>query len=142
VAPPLPLPSSSSRRCHHPPMRRGILWTPTWEARVPVVEGRRGGDWHRWWLGGEASWWLGGSRSRVCVLQGARSRSRACAPLPARRACLYSGGRAVYGAVAFISGVEIRGIGVGNGPASRYEPPVSGGERAAPTDASLCGGRR
>jgi hypothetical protein len=27
-------------------------------------------------------------------------------------------------------------------PASRYELSVSGGERAAPIDASLCGGRR
>jgi hypothetical protein len=41
------------------------------------------------------------------VLRGARSRSRACALLPVRRACLYSGGGAVYGAVAFISGIEI-----------------------------------
>jgi hypothetical protein len=27
------------------------------EARVSMVEGRHGGAWRRWWLGGEASWW-------------------------------------------------------------------------------------
>jgi hypothetical protein len=41
----------------------------------------------------------------------------------------------VYGVVALIAGVEIQAVEVGNRPASRYEPSVSKGERAAPIDA-------
>jgi hypothetical protein len=47
----------------------------------------------------------------------------------------------VDGVVVLIAGIEIRAVGVENRPASRYELSVSGGERAAPIDASLCGGR-
>jgi hypothetical protein len=77
-----------------------------WEARVLAVEGRRGGAWRRWWLGGEASWWL--ARSRVCVLRGVRS--RVCSPFPMRGACLYGGRRVVDGVVALIADV----VAVGN----------------------------
>jgi hypothetical protein len=87
-------------------MHRGSLRTLTWEARVPAV-GHRGEAWRRWWLGGEALWWREAARSRVCVPRGTRSRSRLCAPLPARRGCLYSGRRAVDGAMVLIAGVEI-----------------------------------
>jgi hypothetical protein len=61
--------------------------------------------------------------------------------LPARRACLYSGGRVVDGAMELIASIEIRAVRVGNGLALRYEPSVSGGERAVPIDALLCGRR-
>jgi hypothetical protein len=39
--------------------------------------------------------------------------------------------------MALITGIEIRAIGVGNLPASRYEPSVCRGERKAPIDAAL-----
>jgi hypothetical protein len=47
-------------------------------------------------------------------------------PLSMRRACLYSEGRVVDGAMALITCVKIRAVGVGNRPTSRYEPSVSG----------------
>jgi hypothetical protein len=47
-------------------------------------------------------------------------------------------GRAVDGAVALIADVHWSGESI---PALRYKPSVSGGERAAPIDASLCGGK-
>jgi hypothetical protein len=44
--------------------------------------------------------------------------------------------------MALITGIEIQAVVVGNGPTLRYKPSVSGRERAAPIDVSLCGGRR
>jgi hypothetical protein len=100
------------------------------------MEGCHGGSWRRWWLGSKAWLWqvfldldLG---FLFCTALDLDLGFVLYAPWLVKCAGLYIAVRAMGGAVALITDVKIRTIGMGN-------MCVWGGERAAPIDSALRG---